>query len=300
MVAIGVPAYVWPGDPLLDLLLDPGVDPPEWVILNLANGDGDVSPLDPIADRLTLRRTASGERVKVLGYVWTSDVDARDPEGNYDFSNRPEADIVASIDNWLLRADGSVHYDGVFFDVASPVCEHRDKFLRLKDHVRRRSPTAWIVHNPGVAVHSCYLEPGKRTADIFATFEGPEQVYLTPPPGPHDATPPYGYWLGGNVSHRGRYVPGDRLTFVDALGEEYQVDVGPDSYWHLVYQATPDRAPLVVELARRRYAGVLTASTAPGPPFNPWTLGPGGAAYLRAVQRHASSARPCAAVAGRR
>jgi hypothetical protein len=286
-LAIGMPAYVRPGDPLFDLLLDPSVDPPEWVILNLDNGDGDMTPLDTIADFLTSRRTSTGQRVKVLGYVWTSDIGKRDELGNYDFSNRPEQDIVRSIDDWLLRPDGIVHYDGVFFDVASPICEHRDKFLRLKAHVQQRSPLAQIVHNPGVAVHSCYLEPGKRTADIFATFEGSEQVYFTPPPTPGEPPPAYGYWLGGNVSNQGRYVDGHELTFTDEHGADYRVTISRDSYWHLLYNATPGREEATVGLARDRYAGVLTASTAVGPPFdNPWRLGPGGADHLRAMQQH--------------
>jgi hypothetical protein len=292
MLAVGMPAYVRPGDPLFTLLTDPAVEPPELVVLNLDHGDGDMRPLDPVADALRARTTATGRPVRVLGYVWTSDLTRRDAGGVYDFSNRPEADIRASVDGWLVRADGAVHYDGIFFDVASPVAEHRDKFLRLRDHVRRRSPSALIVHNAGVAVAAAYLEPGKRTADIFATFEGGVDVYDTgaPPPG---APVDYGYWLGGNVSDGGTYVLGDRLTFSrggDTGGRPETVTVDPGSFWHLVYEATAEHTPAIAELARSRHAGVITVSTAPGPPANPWVLGPGGADHLAVLLRCARGA----------
>src|SRR5437763_16529083 len=77
------------------------------------------------ADRLR----AHGSRV--IGYVHT------------DHAARPVADVEASVDNYLKTADGRLHVDGIFFDIATSSCgsvagltDYRDYYLALERYVR--------------------------------------------------------------------------------------------------------------------------------------------------------------------
>jgi hypothetical protein len=300
-IAVGVAAYVWPSDDLFKMLLDPAVPVPEYVIVNIESGDGDVRLLDPVADALHQRAIEQGRSVKVLGYVWTSSFDpAMQLPGFENFSNRPEADIVKAIDKWLVRPETppgklGVHYDGIFFDMASPFCLHYDKFSRLRDHVRSLWRYSTIVHNAGMAVDQCFVEPGKETADIFGTFEGAEAVYYRDVPANGQN---FGYWLGGNVrTNDFKWVKGDVLTFTDAQGRPYQASVKPDRFWHMLHTATPGRVGQNVDTARERGVGTLTISTAQGPiqrpdgtieDHNAWIKGPGEPAHLLELERSAA------------
>lgn len=260
-IEVAVPAYVHAGDAYFEHLLDPARTPPAVVVVNVGNGDGDVASLDPTADQLRARRTAAGEPVTVVGYVWTSAAGQ--------VASRPLADIEAAVDRWLAPRGGRVHYDGIFFDVAPATCgptpgtdDYRDKYLTMRRHVqqRRPGPDTVVIANPGVPVPACYLEPDHRTADTFVTFEGSQADYRSA-------------WLGGNVDAGGRYAPGGTVTVPDGGGTR-QVTVDPASFWHIVYNTDPGAAPSIVDLAHERGAGYVTA-TDDRYPGNPFDAAPG-------------------------
>jgi hypothetical protein len=167
-IEVGVPAYVFPGDPYLSALEDPVKTPvpPSIVIVNIANGDADESILDHDADLLRARIAASGDHVKVIGYVYTS------------YGARPDPDIDFSIDRYLTARNGSIHYDGIFFDEVPPTCgptagdmSWRNKYRAAREYVWSKLPNTedLVVNNVGTAVASCYLETNHDTADVFVT-----------------------------------------------------------------------------------------------------------------------------------
>ena len=177
-MGIAVPAYVFADDAFLRQLLDASQPAPAIVVLNIANGDADVSELDEVADALRARRTLAGDPVRVIGYVWTAEADHK--------TLRPLADVQARVDHWLEPRGGQVHYDGIFFDVTPSVCgpvpgshEYRDHYRGLRDYVRSKmgGRPELVVNNPGTAVPSCYLDPAHRTADTFVTYEGTHEAY---------------------------------------------------------------------------------------------------------------------------
>ncbi|MFG2983714.1 spherulation-specific family 4 protein [Streptomyces sp. NPDC048258] len=245
---IGVPAYVWANDEMLTDLTATG-PAASVVVLNPGNGD---SPFDgpwrARADALRRGTTATGERTKVLGYVHT------------DHGNRAAAAVKASVDNYLKTPDGRLHVDGVFFDVVSRDCgpgdTTRDHYAELRRHVEdtmRAVDTAaspLVVNNPGTAIADCYLEPGRRTADVFVTYEDTYAAYTG------------GGWLGGNVF--------DPLTGYRAGTE---LDPSGTAFWHLVHDV-PDAGAMRTTLrtAFDRGAGYAYATSAAMP--NPWNTGP--------------------------
>lgn len=174
---VGVPAYVWADDPMLNDVTATG-PAASLVVLNPGNGD---SPFDnPWRDRADALRggtTSTGERTRVLGYVHT------------DHGNRDIAAVKASVDNYLKTPDGRLHVDGIFFDVVSRDCgpdnATRDHYAELRRYVRETmdavDPTApdLVVNNPGTAIADCYLEPGRRTADVFVTYEDTYAAYTS-------------------------------------------------------------------------------------------------------------------------
>lgn len=229
---IGVPAYVFHGDPHLADLESPATTPtpPSVVILNIGNGDSDVSQLDPDADALRARIDAHGEHVKVIGYVHTN------------FATRPITDVESSIDRWLTTRSGSTHYDGIFFDMVTRDCgptngstTYRDYYRTLREYVWQKIPATadLVVDNVGTAVSDCYLEADHDTADTFVTFEGSRTDYVN-------------NWADGNIITNGHYV----------LGVAY-----PSwRYWHMVYSTGPDNYQTVLFTAFNRYAGMATVT----------------------------------------
>lgn len=257
-IEIAVPAYVYPGDPFLATMEDPVKMPvpPSIVIVNVANGDADESVLDHDADLLRARMAASGDHVKVIGYVHTT------------HGARPIADVEASIDRYLAARNGSVHYDGIFFDEGIADCgpiagsmQYRDYYRKLREYVWSKMPARaqdLEVINIGTAVNTCYLDPAHRAADVFVTFEDSYDHYLT---NAVDAGWAYG-WVGGNVIANGQY----------AQGAEYD----SSSFWHLVYNTSQARWSSVVDTALRRHAGYVDATDAyrVGQLLNPWAQMP--------------------------
>ena len=265
-VDIAVPAYVFPDDPFITRLLDPAVPPPAVVVLNLDNGDGDVTVLDRVADALRARKTADGTPVRVIGYVWTGTATP--------VSLRPQPDVRGRVDAWLEPRNGKVHYDGIFFDVTTVTCgptpgsmDYRDHYRSLREHVQGKVPDALVVNNPGTAVPACYLDPAHRTADVFVTFEGSAAAYATTAASPAMGG---GYWLGGNVTADGHYVLGDQLTFPGTDGQPATVDIDPSSFWHIVHTTPAGEGAALVDKARERHAGhfVATHAAIDGNPYD--------------------------------
>ncbi|WP_326593012.1 spherulation-specific family 4 protein [Streptomyces sp. NBC_01294] len=245
---IGVPAYVWANDAMLTDLTATG-PAASVVVLNPGNGDSPFNgPWRARADALRARTTSTGEKTKVLGYVHT------------DHGNRDIAAVKASVDNYLKTPDGRLHVDGIFFDVVSRDCgpanATRDHYAELRRYVQdamnAADPAApdLVVNNPGTAIADCYLEPGRRTADIFVTYEDTYAAYTG------------AGWLGGNVfDHRSGYRAGTEL------------DPSATAFWHLVHDV-PDadamRATLRTAFARGAGYAYATSTVMP----NPWNAGP--------------------------
>ncbi|MFG2820579.1 spherulation-specific family 4 protein [Kitasatospora sp. NPDC048365] len=246
---IAVPAYVYPGDPMVTGLQ--GASPAaSVVVLNPNNGD---NPFDASwqaqADALRARTTATGGHTKVLGYVHT------------EWAGRPLAAVKASVDNYLKTADGKLHVDGIFFDTVSRDCgtgnSARDYYLALRQYVQQTvaaiDPAAeeLVVDNPGTAIADCFLEPGHRTADTFVTFENTYAAYTG------------SGWLGGNVfnSTAGYYS-----------GASF--DPSGTAFWHLIH-AVPDAPAMrsALDTAYGRGAGYVYATD--DTLANPWDAAPG-------------------------
>ncbi|MGW7457539.1 spherulation-specific family 4 protein [Streptomyces sp. NPDC054797] len=245
---IGVPAYVWANDRVLSGLTATA-PAPSVVVLNPGNGDSPFdAPWRSRADALRGRTTATGEKTRVLGYVHT------------DHGNRDIAAVKASVDNYLKTPNGRLHVDGIFFDVVSRDCgpanATRDHYAELRRYVQDTMGAAapggpgLVVNNPGTAIADCYLEPDRRTADVFVTYEDTYAAYRG------------GGWLGGNVF--------DPLSGYRAGSE---LDPSGTAFWHLVHEV-PDEAAMRVTLrtAFDRGAGYAYATSAGMP--NPWNAAP--------------------------
>jgi hypothetical protein len=245
---IAVPAYVWPGDPML-ADLTAAKPAASVIVLNPGNGDTafDAS-WQAQADTLRQGVTSAGGHTKVIGYVHT------------DNGTRSLAAVEASVDNYLKTADKKLHVDGIFFDVVSRDCgtnnSTRDYYATLRQYVQNAvyaiDPTAadLVVDNPGTAIADCYLEPGHRTADTFVTYEGTYADYTGTG------------WLGGNVfnSTAGYYS-----------GASF--DPSGTAFWHLVYGAPGAYAMLgALDTAFSRGAGYAYVTDAGLP--NPWNVSP--------------------------
>ncbi|WP_404961543.1 spherulation-specific family 4 protein [Streptomyces sp. 147326] len=245
---IGVPAYVWANDRMLTDLTATG-PAASVVVLNPGNGDSPFdAPWRARADALRKRTTSTGEKTKVLGYVHT------------DHGSRDIADVKASVDNYLKTPDGRLHVDGIFFDVVSRDCgpanATRDHYAELRRYVQdtmnAADPAApdLVVNNPGTAIADCYLEPARRTADIFVTFEDTYAAYTG------------SGWLGGNVF--------DPLSGYRSGAE---LDSSGTAFWHLVHDV-PDAGAMRATLSTAfdRGAGYAYATSTVMP--NPWNAGP--------------------------
>ncbi|MFE9928719.1 spherulation-specific family 4 protein [Streptomyces sp. NPDC005533] len=245
---IGVPAYVPANDRMLTDLTATG-PAASVVVLNPGNGDAPFdAPWRARADALRNRTTSTGDRTKVLGYVHT------------DHGKRDVAAVKASVDNYLRTSDGRLHVDGIFFDVVSRDCgpanATRDHYAELRRYVQDTmsavDPAApdLVVNNPGTAIADCYLEPGRRTADVFVTFEDTYAAYTG------------AGWLGGNVF--------DPLAGYRSGAE---LDPSGTAFWHLVHDV-PDAEAMRATLrtAFDRGAGYAYATNTVMP--NPWNTGP--------------------------
>ncbi|MER6196184.1 spherulation-specific family 4 protein [Streptomyces sp. NPDC001586] len=245
---IGVPAYVSANDRMLTDLTATG-PAASVVVLNPGNGDAPFdAPWRSRADALRKRTTSTGEKTRVLGYVHT------------DHGNRDIAAVKASVDNYLKTPDGRLHVDGIFFDVVSRDCgpanATRDHYAELRRYVQdtmnAADPAApdLVVNNPGTAIADCYLEPGRRTADVFVTFEDTYAAYTG------------AGWLGGNVF--------DPLAGYRSGAE---LDPSGTAFWHLVHDV-PDAEAMRATLrtAFDRGAGYAYATSTVMP--NPWNTGP--------------------------
>ncbi|MEV4616531.1 spherulation-specific family 4 protein [Kitasatospora sp. NPDC049258] len=246
---IAVPAYVYPGDPMLTGVQSAS-PAPAIVILNPNSGNDPFDgPWQARADSLrTATTTAGGGHTKVLGYVDT----AR--------GARPLADVKVTIDNYLKTADHKLHVDGIFFDQSGRDCgtgnATRDYYAALRSYVQEtvyaldHQAEELVVDNPGTAVADCYLEPGHRTADTFVTFEGSYAAYTG------------GGWLGGNVfNYTVGYYSGATL------------DPSGTSFWHLVH-ATPDATAMHTALDTAFDRGAGYAYATDDVMINPWDASP--------------------------
>jgi Spherulation-specific family 4 len=233
------------------------------VIVNIANGDGDMSIMDTVADQLRARVTANGENVKVLGYVYTSQ------------TNRPLTSVYTSINGWLNVRNGKTHYDGIFFDETTRDCGtstqpmlYRDYYRTLREYVWNKIPTIQdvVVNNPGTAINTCYLETNHDTADVFVTFEGSATTYS------QIAGPSNGYvgYTGGNV--------------FDAAGYNDGGNWDSSRFWHLVYNVSSLQMKTIIDTAFSRYAGYVDTTDDVLP--NPWDAKP---TYLKQAISYANS-----------
>lgn len=250
-IDVAVAAYVWPDDPYVQDLIDPAKTPipPAFVILNIGNGEGDVGVVDGVADALRARGS------QVIGYVYTS------------YAQRDIAKVKADVDHWLAPRNGRIHYDGIFFDETTRDCgptagsmAYRNYYRALREHVWSRLPgqADLVVNNPGIAIADCYLQKGRRTADVFVTFEGPAQNYLQIASAENGWT---GY-SGGNVFNASGY----------RTGTEYD----SNAFWHMVYNAPQAAVTSLVELAYARHAGnvMVTDDHLSNGVLNPWDAKP--------------------------
>ncbi|MGW4698457.1 spherulation-specific family 4 protein [Kitasatospora cineracea] len=245
---IAVPAYVYPNDPMLTAAQS-AQPAPSIVILNPGNGD---VPFDSSwqarADSLRGQTSATGGKTKVLGYVHTEN------------ATRDVNAVLASIRNYLVTSDGKLHVDGIFFDTTSRDCGpnnvNRDYYLNLRQQVQslvysiNPNVQELVVDNPGTAVADCFLEPGKRTADTFVTYENTYANYTG------------GGWLGGNVFN---------LTAGYYSGATF--DPNGTSFWHLIH-AVPNTTAMhtTLDTAFARGAGYAYATDDVLP--NPWDATP--------------------------
>ncbi|WP_404869742.1 spherulation-specific family 4 protein [Kitasatospora griseola] len=244
---IGVPAYTFPNYPMM-LDVQAAQPAPSVVVLNPNNGE---DPFDAgwqaRADALRARTTATGEHTKVLGYVHT------------EATKRDRAAVLKDVRNYLVTADGKLHVDGIFFDTSSRNCGvnnvERDFYLDLRQQVQgiihSIDPAAQelVVDNPGTAVQDCFLEPGKRTADTFVTFEGTYDAYTNS-------------YLGGNVFNLTvGYYPGAGF------------DPNGTSYWHLIH-AVPNATAMKTALSTAFTRGAGYAYATDDVLDNPWDATP--------------------------
>lgn len=250
-----LPVYVHPGDPYLKNLRDPAKTPtlPPYIVLNVADGDGDQSVLDADADALRARTASDGKKVRVLGYVYTS------------YAKRSDSSIKASVDRYLGVRNGKVHFDGIMFDEVTRECgpragsmQWRDKYRGLRQYVVNKVPGATVIDNVGTAVFDCYLTAGKDTADIFVTFEDTAEHYLI---NAESANWAYG-WVGGNIVQNDTYV----------LGTQY----GSNRFTHLVYNTSRADWQKILRTALDRYAGFAFATDDyfTSGALGPWDLQP--------------------------
>jgi hypothetical protein len=156
---LGVPAYVYPGQPALVTLqgLNP---PPGIVILNPGNGD---APFDASWQAQGRRLRARG--TTVLGYVHT------------DAATRSLADTETSIRNYLRPATGSNQVSGIFLDEMNNGCTALSYYAQLYAYIRGLDPSAFVAANPGTAVAVCFLQSRQKVASTFVTFEHDAATY---------------------------------------------------------------------------------------------------------------------------
>jgi Spherulation-specific family 4 len=160
-IKLGVPAYVFPGQPPL-VTLESMSPAPGFVILNPGNGDAKFSAAWQ-AQAAKLR--ARG--ITVLGYVHTN------------YGSRPVSEVETSVNNYLKPASGASYVGGIFFDEMSTSCADEGYYHQLYRYVRSIDPSAFVADNPGVAVNACDLQPDSKVANTFVTFENDVSMYVS-------------------------------------------------------------------------------------------------------------------------
>jgi Spherulation-specific family 4 len=159
-VELGVPAYVFPGQPPLVTLqtMNPA---PGIVILNPDNGDAQFSASwQAQADQLRARG------ITVLGYVHT------------DYATRPLAQVETSISNYFQSVAGPTHVSGIFLDNMSSSCSTEAYYATLDRYIHSIDPVAFVAANPGMSVNACFMR-GASVADTFVTFEHDAATYIS-------------------------------------------------------------------------------------------------------------------------
>jgi hypothetical protein len=178
---LGVPAYVYPGQPALVSLqrMNPV---PGIVILNPGNGDGPFS----LSWQAQARRLG-GRGVTVLGYVHT------------DAATRTLAAAEVSIRNYLRPATGTNQVSGIFLDEMANTCTAVPYYSQLYAYIRSLDASAFVAANPGTPVSSCFLSHRHKVADTFVTFE-------------HDAATYQSSFQGNVVNSHGTFTMGTKYA----------------------------------------------------------------------------------------
>jgi hypothetical protein len=190
---LGIPAYVYPGQPMLLHLQ--GMSPaPGIVILNPGNGD---APFNAAWQAQARRLRARG--VTVLGYVHT------------DAATRSLADAETSVRNYLRPAAGVNQVSGIFLDEMGNICPDVPYYAQLYAYIRKLDPSAFVADNPGVPVSSCFLRARLKVADTFVTFE-------------HDAATYQSSFQGNVVNPNGTYSLGTKYPASDFWHLVYSAD----------------------------------------------------------------------------
>lgn len=151
-----VPAYVYPGDEGLkhwDALIAASEKAPIVAIVNPASGPG--KAVDP--NYVSVLKKAKASKLTLIGYVSTN------------YGKVPLRDVVADVERWRTLYPG-LH--GFFFDEQSSEAEKVEHYAALAAHVRKASPKALIVANPGTGCDVAYFQ--KKTADVWCVFEAGE------------------------------------------------------------------------------------------------------------------------------
>jgi hypothetical protein len=172
--------------------------------------------------------------VRALGYVNTGYLGAEFAGAGPPHVTRPDgagrggrtaaawrAQIVRDVEDWF-GLYGQAGLDGIFLDQTTAVCgpdgAYVNVYTEIVAHIRKQSPAALVVLNPGRSVAECY----KDLADTLVTFEGSYNQYL-------NRTAPS--WERDGAAHR---------------------------FWHLVYDVPDEkRMSRVVALSKERNAGYV-------------------------------------------
>jgi len=104
--------------------------------------------------------SCQGKMQSVIGYVST----------DYASRERPLEAVKGDIDNYYAFYPG---INGIFFDEMSNKPEDQNHYRELYLHVKKRSPTAAVVGNPGSPADTAWQVTDPIIADVLVVFEGP-------------------------------------------------------------------------------------------------------------------------------
>ena len=94
-------------------------------------------------------------KVRILGYVPTN------------YAKREKHKIQEDIDTYIRHYD----IDGIFFDEAANIAQHKDFYAQLTAYIRTKTKLKLVVLNPGVPTAPVYLDTQRSIADTVVTFE---------------------------------------------------------------------------------------------------------------------------------